>query len=214
MDEVIRVLVVDDHALVRRGLRSLLAEADDLEVVGEAGSVGMALTSLDSRRPDVVVLDVRLPDGSGIEVCRAGMAHDPPIRSLILTSYDDDQALFEAILAGAGGFLLKAVGERDLLGAIRRVARGESLLDPAITERVLRRIRHEERTEDPLLSQLTDQEHRVLSLVAEGMTNAAIADEMYLAEKTVKNYVSSVLAKLGMHRRTEAAIYFERHGEE
>lgn len=213
MADPIRVMIVDDHDLVRRGLRSLLELEPDLEVVGEAGTAGMALSVADDVAPDVVVLDVRLPDGSGVEVCRALRQTRPATRALMLTSFSDDEALFAAILAGASGFLLKEVRDQDLVGAIRRIAAGESLLDPAVTEKVLHRIRAGER-EDPLLSQLTEQEQRILELVTQGMTNRQIAEEAFLAEKTVKNYVSSILSKLGMSRRTEAAVYYQRHLDE
>jgi two-component system, NarL family, response regulator DevR len=203
----IRVFLVDDHEVVRRGLADLLEIEDDLEVVGEAGTAGMALAGIASTNPHVAVLDVRLPDGNGVEVCREIRARDPNVGCLMLTSFADDEALFDAIMAGASGYLLKDVKGRDLVGAIRRVAAGESLLDPAVTGRVLDRLRKGDQ-EDPRIASLSDQERRILELIAEGLTNRQIADRMHLAEKTVKNYVSNLLAKLGMQRRTEAAVFF------
>ncbi len=202
-----RVFLVDDHEVVRRGLADLIEGQDDLEVVGEAGTAGMALAGIAKARPDVAVLDVRLPDGNGVEVCRDVRAHDPEIACLMLTSFGEDEALFDSIMAGASGYLLKDVRGPDLLDAIRRVARGESLLDPAVTGKVLDRLRKGD-DEDPRLASLSDQERRILELIAEGLTNRQIAERMHLAEKTVKNYVSNLLAKLGMQRRTEAAVFY------
>lgn len=203
----IRVFLVDDHEVVRRGLADLLEAEEDLEVVGEAGTAGMALAGVASTNPHVAVLDVRLPDGNGVEVCREIRARDPKIACLMLTSFSDDEALFDAIMAGAAGYLLKDVKGRDLVDAIRRVAAGESLLDPAVTGKVLERLRKGD-NEDPRLASLSDQERRILALISEGLTNRQIAERMHLAEKTVKNYVSNLLAKLGMQRRTEAAVFY------
>jgi len=200
-----RVFLLDDHELVRRGLRDLLEDAG-FEVVGEAGTVQQAMARIPALRPDVCVLDARLPDGSGIDVCRDVRSIDPTIRALILTSYDDDEALFAAIMAGAAGYVLKQVGSNDLVDAIRHVAAGRSLLDPIVTSRVLERMRTATSGEPDELASLTDQERKILALIAEGLTNRQIAERMFLAEKTVKNYVSSVLAKLGLERRTQAAV--------
>ena len=202
---MIRVFLLDDHEVVRRGLADLLQVEGDIEVVGESGSAVQAASRIPALRPDVAVLDARLPDGNGIDVCRDVRAVDPSIRGLILTSYEDDEALFAAIMAGAAGYVLKQIRGTDLVDAVRRVAAGQSLLDPAITARVLERIRHG--SEEPKeLKALTDQERRILEYIAEGLTNHEIAQRMFLADKTVKNYVSSVLAKLGLERRTQAAV--------
>ncbi|GAA0805789.1 response regulator [Spirilliplanes yamanashiensis] len=202
---MIRVFLLDDHEVVRRGLDDLLTAAGDIEVVGESGSAQEAVRRIPALKPDVAVLDGRLPDGSGIDVCRDVRAVDPSIKGLILTSYEDDEALFAAIMAGAAGYVLKQIRGTDLVDAIRRVAAGQSLLDPAVTQRVLERIRHG--AEQPReLRDLTDQERRILEYIAEGLTNRQIAQQMFLAEKTVKNYVSSLLAKLGLERRTQAAV--------
>lgn len=202
----IRVFLLDDHELVRRGLRDLLEEAGDIEVVGEAGLVHDAMVRIGALQPDVAILDGRLPDGSGIDVCRDVRSRQPGTACLILTSYDDDQALFAAIMGGAAGYVLKQIKGHDLVDAVRRVAAGQSLLDPAVTQRVLSRLR-EGPKEDPRLSSLTEQERRILGLVAEGLTNRQIASRMHLAEKTVKNYVSSLLSKLGLESRTQAAVF-------
>lgn len=204
-----RIFLLDDHEVVRRGIRDLLEAEDDFEVVGEAGTAEEGVGRILATSPDVCVLDVRLPDGTGVEVCRAVRERRPTIACLMLTSYSDDEALLEAVLAGAAGYLLKQVRGADLVDAIRRVAAGQSLLDPAVTSTLLRRIR-EGSAEDERLAALTEQERRVLHLLAEGRTNREIADALYLAEKTVKNYVSNVLAKLGMSRRTEAAVWAAR----
>ncbi|GAA4202542.1 response regulator [Actinocatenispora rupis] len=206
---MIRAYLLDDHEVVRRGLRELLESAGDIEVVGESGSAVQAVHRIPALRPDVAVLDARLPDGNGIDVCRQVRSVDPSIRALILTSYEDDEALFAAIMAGAHGYVLKQVRGTDLVDAVRRVAAGQSLLDPAVTERVLDRIRRGPEQPDEL-RELTEQETRILTLIAEGLTNRAIAGRMHLSEKTVKNYVSSILAKLGLHRRTEAAVLASR----
>lgn len=210
---MIRVFLLDDHEVVRYGLRDLLERSGDIEVVGESGSAVEAASRIPALRPDVAVLDARLPDGNGIDVCRSIRSVDPSIRALILTSYEDDEALFAAIMAGAAGYVLKQIRGTDLVDAVRRVAQGQSLLDPAVTQRVLERIRRG--PEQPAeLRSLTEQERRILEHIAEGLTNREIAAKMYLAEKTVKNYVSSLLAKLGLERRTQAAVLASRllHG--
>jgi two-component system, NarL family, response regulator DevR len=201
----IRVYLLDDHEVVRRGLRDLLESAGDIEVVGESGLAQEATSRIPALRPDVAVLDGRLPDGSGVDVCRDVRSVDPSIKALILTSYDDDEALFAAIMAGASGYVLKQITGTDLVDAVRRVASGQSLIDPSLTARVLERVRSgpEEASE---LALLTDQERRILALIAEGLTNRQIGESIFLAEKTVKNYVSSILAKLGLERRTQAAV--------
>ena len=201
----IRVYLLDDHEVVRRGLRALLEGAGDIEVVGESGSAVEATHRIPALRPDVAVLDGRLPDGSGVAVCREIRSVDPSISALILTSYDDDEALFAAIMAGAAGYVLKEIKGNDLVGAVREVAAGNSLIDPALTARVLERIRNPTRPA-PELETLTGQELKLLALIAEGMTNRQIGEHMFLAEKTVKNYVSSILSKLGLERRTQAAV--------
>jgi DNA-binding NarL/FixJ family response regulator len=201
----VRVYLLDDHEVVREGLRALLESHDDIEVVGDSGSAVEATSRIPALRPDVAVLDARLPDGSGIEVCRTVRAIDPAIRGLILTSYDDDEALFAAIMAGASGYVLKQIRGADLVNAVRQVAAGNSLIDPSMTATVLERVRHPQTTV-PELAELTEQEVKVLTLIAEGMTNRQIGEQMFLAEKTVKNYVSSILAKLGLERRTQAAV--------
>ena len=207
-----RVFLLDDHEIVRRGLRDLIDAEEDMEVVGEASTAEEALNRVPPTRPDVAVLDVRLPDGSGVEVCREIRARHPEIQALMLTSFADDEALFSAIMAGASGYVLKQIRGNELVDAIRRVAAGESLLDPAVTRRVLERLR-DNREEDEGLARLSDQERRILDYIAEGMTNRQIAEAMFLAEKTVKNYVSTMLSKLGMERRTEAAAYAARLAE-
>ena len=206
-DMAIRVFLLDDHEVVRRGLRELLEAEGDLLVVGEAATAEEAYGRIPATTPDVAVLDVRLPDGDGVEVCREVRSRHPEIRCLMLTSFADDEALFSAIMAGASGYVLKQVRGTDLVDAVRRVGAGESLLDPTVTARVLERLRHPEEDE---LRMLTEQERRILDHIAEGLTNRQIGERMYLAEKTVKNYVSNVLAKLGMSRRTEAAAYAAR----
>jgi two-component system, NarL family, response regulator DevR len=206
------VFLLDDHEVVRTGLRSLLESTDDLVVVGEAGTVAEALSRIPPTRPHVAILDVRLPDGSGIEVCREVRSNWPEIACIMLTSYADDEALFAALMAGAAGYILKQVGSLDLVDAVRRVGAGESLLDPAMTERVLERLRQGPK-QDEKLATLTPQERRILDLIADGQTNRQIAEALFLAEKTVKNYVSNLLAKLGMERRTQAATYAARLDE-
>ena len=212
----VRVFLLDDHELVRRGVRDLLWAEDDLTVVGEASTALEALERIPQTHPDVAVLDVRLGatggDRGGIEVCREIRSAHPEVACVMLTSFADDEALFAAILAGAAGYVLKQIRGGDLITAIRRVAAGESLLDPAVTARVLERLRHPQGAADPLAG-LTPQERRILDLIAEGKTNRQIGEVMFLAEKTVKNYVSNLLAKLGMARRTEAAAYAARLAE-
>jgi DNA-binding NarL/FixJ family response regulator len=205
----IKVFLLDDHEVVRLGLRQLLESESDIEVVGEASTAAQATARIPALQPDVAVLDVRLPDGDGITVCREiRSAMDRPPACLMLTSFSDDEALFTAIMAGAAGYLLKQVSGTDLIGAVRRLAAGESLLDPAMTTAVLDRLRNPaEQDDDPRYKSLTEQERRILDLIAEGKTNRQIAETMFLAEKTVKNYVSGLLRKLGMDRRTEAAVY-------
>ncbi|HET9499560.1 MAG TPA: response regulator transcription factor [Marmoricola sp.] len=206
----ITVFLLDDHELVRRGIRELLESEGDIAVVGESGLAQEATRRIPALRPDVAILDARLPDGSGIDVCRDIRSQDPAIAALILTSYDDDDALFAAIMAGAAGYILKQVRGTDFVETVRRVAAGQSMLDPAVTAQVLERLRSGPQG-DPLLEQLTGQEQRILELIGEGMTNRQIARTMSLAEKTVKNYVSSLLAKLGLQSRTQAAIFATRH---
>jgi len=206
---VIRVFLLDDHEVVRRGIADLLTAEGDIEIVGESGSAVDATHRIPALRPNIAVLDARLPDGNGIDVCRDVRAVDPSIQGLILTSYEDDEALFAAIMAGAAGYVLKQIRGTDLVDAVRRVAAGQSLLDPAVTARVLERIRSGSDQPGELKS-LTDQERRILEYIAQGLTNHEIAQKMFLADKTVKNYVSSVLAKLGLERRTQAAVLATR----
>ncbi len=205
----IRIFLLDDHEVVRRGLHELLTLEDDFEVVGEAGSVHEAITRIPLVHPDVAVLDVRLPDGSGVEVCRELPEIAPEVRALMLTSYADDEALTDAVLAGAAGYVLKDIRGGDLVEAIRTVASGRSLVDPVDLARVRKRLSGHD-AKDERLSGLTEQERRILSLIGEGLTNRQIGERMFLAEKTVKNYVSSILAKLGMERRTQAATFVVR----
>ena len=207
---MIRVFLLDDHEVVRRGLVALLESAGDIEVVGESGLAQEAARRIPALRPHVAVLDARLPDGSGIDVCRDIRSADPDIRALILTSYQDDEALFSAIMAGASGYVLKQIKGTDLVDAVRRVAAGQSLLDPVVTQQVLERIRNGGHDEPEELATLTPQERRILELIAEGLTNRQIGEQLFLAEKTIKNYVSSLLAKLGLERRTQAAILANR----
>lgn len=199
-----RVFLVDDHEIVRRGLVDLLDSVPDFTVVGEAASVGEALARIPGSGAEVAVLDVRLPDGNGVELCRELRARMPELRALMLTSYADDEALFDAIMAGASGFVLKQILGTDLVSAIRTVAAGGSLLDSRATAALMERIRAS-RTADPL-AELSDQERAVFELIGEGLTNREIAERLFLAEKTIKNYVSRLLAKLGMQRRTQAAV--------
>lgn len=206
---VIRVFLLDDHEIVRRGLADLIALEPDMEVVGEASNTADAKHRIPAARPDVAVLDVRLPDGTGVEVCRDMRDVVPEMKSLMLTSYSDDEALFDAIMAGASGYVLKEIRGNDLVEAIRQVAAGKSFLDPVATQRVLQRLR-DGNPEDERLAGLSEQEKRILVLIGEGLTNRQIGEQMHLAEKTVKNYVSSLLAKLGMERRTQAAALAAR----
>ena len=204
----VRVALVDDHEVVRRGLRDLLDGEPGIEVVAEAGGVAEALARVGATTPDVVVVDVRLPDGDGVSLCRALRALNPPPYCLVLTAFDDERALVEAIMAGASGYLLKQVRGQDLVDAVREVAAGRSLLDPVTTARVLARLRRSAETDE--LDALTERERHVLELMGEGMTNRQIAERLFLAEKTVKNYVTSVLAKLSMERRTQAVAWIAR----
>ncbi|MCP8999388.1 response regulator transcription factor [Pseudarthrobacter sp. RMG13] len=208
----VRVFVLDDHELVRRGLQDLL-ESEGFVVVGMSGSAAEAARRIPALRPDVAILDARLPDGTGIEVCRDVHSVDETINCLILTSYDDEQALRGAVLAGASGYVLKEIGGSDLIGALRRAAKGESLFDAELKARIVQGLAEPERV-DPRLASLTRQERRVLELVGEGLTNRQIGERMLLAEKTVKNYVSSLLAKLGFERRTQAAVHVAQHHEQ
>jgi two-component system response regulator DevR len=207
-----RLLVVDDHEVVRQGLVALLDRREGFQVVAEAGTVAEALQAARYHQPDIVIMDVRLPDGSGIEVCREIRAELPETRVVMLTSYPDDEAVLSAIVAGASGYLLKQIRARDLVAALETVGRGESLLDPAVTEKVLERIRRiASGTYRDELSQLTGQEQKILMLVAEGKTNKEIAAEVFLSDKTVKNYVSSILSKLNLERRAQAAAFIAKH---
>jgi DNA-binding NarL/FixJ family response regulator len=208
----IRVFLVDDHEVVRRGVRDLLEAEPDIEVVGEAGSAAEALARVPAVKPQVAILDVRLPDGDGVTVCRELRSRLPDLACLMLTSFGDDEALLSAIMAGASGYLLKQVRGSDIIGAVRTVAAGGSMLDPRMTATVIERLRHPADGNDPVAA-LTDQERRVFELIGDGLTNRQIGEAMFLAEKTVKNYVSGVLAKLGMQRRTQAAALAARLAE-
>ncbi|MGD0121556.1 MAG: response regulator transcription factor [Candidatus Limnocylindrales bacterium] len=208
----LRLLVVDDHEVVRQGLVSLLERREHFQVVAEAGTAAEAVEMARKFEPDLVVMDVRLPDGSGIEACREIRAEFPSTRVVILTSYPDEEAVLSAIIAGASGYLLKQIRGRDLVSALESVGRGESLLDPAVTEKVLDRVRRiATGTYTDELAQLTQQEQKILLLVAEGKTNKEIASEVFLSDKTVKNYVSSILSKLNLERRAQAAAFVARH---
>jgi two-component system, NarL family, response regulator DevR len=211
VSNAVRVFLLDDHEIVRRGVKELLEAEGDLEVVGEAGTAAQALARIPPTRPDVAVLDVRLPDGDGVQVCREIRSAHPEIHCLMLTSFADDEALFQAIVAGASGYVLKQIKGADVVEAVRAVAGGRSLLDPSVTARVLERLRSGSE-EDQLLARLSPQERNILRLIADGLTNRQIAEEVHLAEKTVKNYVSNLLSKLGMERRTQAAVYAARLG--
>ncbi len=210
MTDPIRVLIVDDHEVVREGLRALLRRRSNLAIVGEADSVASAIEEAKRTEPDVVIMDVRLPDGSGVEACREIRAHRPETKVIMLTSYADDDAVFASIMAGATGYLLKQTRTQALTDAIERAMRGESLLDPAVTQRVLERVRTAGTAKDDELSLLSEQERKILDLIAEGKTNKEIAKEVYLSDKTVKNYVSSILSKLNLRRRSEAAAFIAR----
>lgn len=203
-----RVFLLDDHEVVRRGVAELISAEEDLEVVGEASSAAEALARIPLARPDVAILDVRLPDGDGIEVCREIRSEHPEVACLMLTSFADDEALLGAVVAGAAGYVLKQIRGSDLVGSVRRAALGESLLDPHLVALARARLGRDE--EDARLGMLSPQERRILDLISEGKTNREIAAELYLAEKTVKNYVSNLLVKLGMKRRTEAAVFAVR----
>ena len=205
----IGVFLLDDHEIVRRGVKDLLEADPGIMVVGEAGTAAAALARIPALRPDVAVLDVRLPDGDGVTVCREIRSKMPSVACLILTSFSDDEALFDAIMAGAAGYVLKQIRGTDLVGAVRTVAAGESMLDPEAASRVMRRMRDQAARSDPLAG-LTEQERRILELIGEGLTNRQIGERLFLAEKTVKNYVSALFAKLGMERRTQAAAYAAR----
>jgi len=207
----VRVFLLDDHEIVRRGVKELLETEGDLEVVGEGGTAAEALARIPPTRPDVAVLDVRLPDGDGVQVCREIRSAHPEIQCLMLTSFADDEALFQAIMAGASGYVLKQIKGADVVEAVRSIAAGRTLLDPSVTARVLERLRKGSE-EDELLARLSPQERNILRLIADGLTNRQIAEQVHLAEKTVKNYVSNLLAKLGMERRTQAAVYAARLG--
>jgi DNA-binding NarL/FixJ family response regulator len=205
----IKVFLLDDHEIVRRGVRDMLEAEPDISVVGEAATAESALARIPALQPDVAVLDVRLPDGDGVTVCREIRSRMPEVACLMLTSFGDDEALFDAIMAGAAGYVLKQIRGTDLVGAVRTVARGESMLDPDAAGRVLARIRDQATRTDPLAG-LTQQERKILELIGEGLTNRQIGERLFLAEKTVKNYVSALFAKLGMERRTQAAAYASR----
>ena len=207
----VRVYILDDHELVRQGLKDLL-EGEGFLVVGESGSAAEATRRIPALRPDVAILDGRLPDGTGIEVCRDVRSFDPRLRCLILTSYDDEQALRGAVLAGASGYVLKQIRNNDLLAGIRRAAAGESLFEPGVEQRIIAGL--SKAPADPRMEALSTQEKKVLALIGEGMTNRQIGAELFLAEKTVKNYVSSILAKLGFERRTQAAVFVIRNGQD
>jgi len=215
-EDKIKVFLLDDHEIVRRGVRELLEAEPDIAVVGEAGTAASALARIPALRPNVAVLDVRLPDGDGVTVCRDIRSTMPEVACLMLTSFGDDEALFDAIMAGAAGYVLKQIRGTDLVGAVRTVASGQSLLDPQAASKVMQRMRDQTARADPLAG-LTGQERRILELIGEGLTNRQIGERMYLAEKTVKNYVSALFAKLGMERRTQAAAYaariFEDHDQ-
>jgi two-component system response regulator DevR len=213
MERPLRVLIVDDHEVVREGLRSLLNRREAINVVGEAGTVATAIEEAARLRPDVVIMDVRLPDGSGVEACREIRQENPDTKVIMLTSYADDEAVFASILAGAAGYLLKQTRGQALAEAIEAVAQGGSLLDPAVTQKVLERVRSlGGRRPDDSLASLSDQEQKILLLIAEGKTNKEIAEEIFLSDKTVKNYVSSILSKLNLRRRAEAAAFIARKG--
>ncbi len=205
----IGVFLLDDHEIVRRGVHDLLESEPGIIVVGEAGTAAAALARIPALKPDVAILDVRLPDGDGVTVCREIRSRMPRVACLMLTSFGDDEALFDAIMAGAAGYVLKQIRGTDLVGAVRAIASGQSLLDPEAASRVMRRMRDQAQRSDPL-SGLTDQERRILELIGEGLTNRQIGERLFLAEKTVKNYVSALFAKLGMERRTQAAAYAAR----
>ncbi|MFI6737869.1 response regulator [Nonomuraea sp. NPDC050451] len=206
---MIRVFLLDDHEVVRRGVAALLDSEDDIEVIGDAGTAESAIARIPALKPDVAVLDVRLPDGNGVDVCREVRSRLPGLACLMLTSFADDDALFDAVMAGASGYVLKQIHGSDLVGAVRTVASGQSLLDPQTTAAMLQRLRDQAARKDPLAA-LTEQERHILDLIGEGLTNRQIGERLFLAEKTVKNYVSNLLAKLNMQRRTQAAALSAR----
>ena len=211
MAGALKVMLVDDHEVVRQGLRALLEAEDDIEVVAEADNGPIAVSIASANQPDVIVMDVRMPGGSGVEACRAIRDERPDAQVIMLTSFSDDEALFNSIMAGAAGFVLKQIRGRDLVDAIRTVGGGKSLLDPDVTKRVLERLRKSKFDErDSKLARLSPQEDRILDLVGEGLTNREIAERIHLSDKTVKNYVSSILQKLEVARRAEAAAYVAR----
>src|SRR5512139_1032978 len=205
-EDTIRVFLMDDHEVVRRGVAALLSAEPDIEIVGEADSAAQALARIPAVRPHVAVLDVRVPDGDGVSVCREVRSQMPEVACLMLTSFSDEEALFNAVMAGAAGYVLKQIHGSDLVGAVRTVASGQSLLDPRSTAQMLQRLRERETRKDPLAA-LSDQERQILELIGEGLTNRQIGERMFLAEKTVKNYVSNLFAKLNMSRRTQAAAF-------
>ncbi len=207
MSEQIKILLVDDHEVVRMGLRTLLERRDNIAVVGEAGTVEEAIAAAERTEPDVIVMDIRLPDGNGVDACREIRSHRLETKVIMLTSYADDEAIYGSIMAGASGYLLKQTRGQDLASAIERVAAGESLLDPGITEKVLKRMRELAEGESDDLAALTPQERKIIGLIAEGKTNKEIAEDVFLSDKTVKNYVSSILSKLNLRRRSEAAAF-------
>jgi DNA-binding NarL/FixJ family response regulator len=205
-ERVIKVFLLDDHELVRVGVKDFLETQPDIRVIGEAGTASSALARIPALRPDVAILDVRLPDGDGVSVCREIRTQMPEVACLMLTSFEDDRALFDAVMAGAAGYVLKQIHGTDLIGAVRTLAAGQSMLDPRAASKLMARMRDAATKHDPL-DGLTGQERRILELIGEGLTNRQIGERMYLAEKTVKNYVSVLFQKLGMERRTQAAAY-------
>ena len=206
----IKVFLLDDHEIVRRGVRDLLESEPDIRVIGEAGTAESALARIPALRPDVAVLDMRLPDGDGVEVCREVRSRMPEVACLILTSFGDDEALFNAVMAGAAGYVLKQIHGSDLVGAVRTVAAGQSMLDPQAAGKLMARMRGQQEKKNDPLAALSPQERRILELIGDGLTNRQIGEQMFLAEKTVKNYVSALFAKLGMERRTQAAVFAAR----
>ncbi len=215
-EHVIKVFLLDDHELVRVGVKDMLESQPDIRVIGEAGTAESALARIPALRPDVAILDVRLPDGNGVSVCREIRSRMPEVACLMLTSFEEDQSLFDAVMAGAAGYVLKQIHGTDLVGAVRTVASGQSMLDPQAASKLMARMRDASQKKDPLAG-LTGQERRILELIGEGLTNRQIGEQMFLAEKTVKNYVSALFQKLGMERRTQAAAYaahiFGEHDE-
>ena len=210
MERDVRIIIADDHEVVRRGIKDLLEAEGDIQVIGEAGTASSALARIPALKPDVAVLDVRLPDGDGVTVCREIRSSMPEVACLMLTSFGDDEALFDAIMAGAAGYVLKQIRGTDLVGAVRTVATGQSMLDPRAASQLMARLRDQNSKKKDPLAGLTDQEKRILELIGQGLTNRQIAEQVFLAEKTVKNYVSALFSKLGMERRTQAAAYAAR----